>query len=163
MHNRQGIWVLLTLAALAACTSSGPLPTVTSTPYLLAFNVSHISVEPSGKTHIELAVANRGTQELPADKFVAHFALTHADGTLRSASDTVLPRIPPSTGDLTTVVSINAPLEAGEYHASWGASGLGSTLVTFEIVARNGGLQLGKQDIAHFGPGHPYPTTSSGQ
>jgi hypothetical protein len=163
MRKRLSIWVLLMLAAVAVCTSPDLLPTATSIPYQVTFDVSRISVEPSGKARIELAVANTGTQELPADKFAAHFALSHADGTLRSTSDTILPCIPPSTGDLTTVVNINAPLKAGEYHVSWGASGLGSTLVTFEIVAWNGGLQIGKQSVAHFGPGHPYPGGSLGQ
>lgn len=165
MRKRQGFGVFILLAAATAmaavaCGRPDTSPAATTTPHPLTFTISHIIVEPSGKTNIELAVANEGTQELPADQYVAHFALAYADGTLRATSDAVLPRIPPSTGDLNTVISLNTPLEAGEYHASWGASGLGSTLVTFEIVAQDGGLQLGEQIAQTFGPGHPYPTSA---
>jgi hypothetical protein len=160
MRGKQAIWVLLVVAAVTACANPSPLATITSVPYLVTFNVSHISVEPSGKTQIELAITNSGRQELPADKFVAHFELLYADGTLRAASDTMLPRVPPSSGDLTTVVSLNTPLEAGEYRAAWGVSGLGSTLVTFEIVAENGGLQSHLLSAVNYGPGYPYPASS---
>ena len=163
MRGKHAIWVLLVVAAVVACANPGPVPTVTSVPYLVTFNVSHISVEPSGKTQIELAVSNSGRQELPADKFVAHFELSYADGTLRAVSDAVLPRIPPSSGDLTTVVNLNTPLEAGEYRASWGVSGLGSTLVTFEIEAENGGLQSHLLSAVNYGPGYPYPAGSFGR
>lgn len=163
MHRTHGIWVAVILLAAAACAGRASLPASTSTPELITFNVSHIAIDPSGKTHIELGVTNTGTVELPADKYVAHFALSFADGTLRAMSDTLLPRIPPSTGDLTTVITLNAPLQAGEYRASWGVSGLGSTLMIFELVARDGGLRLGDQDVAHFGPDYPYPTSSLGQ
>lgn len=157
LRSTQVIVILLALLALAACGSAGVLPTITSAPHLITFNVSRISVEPSGKTHIELAVANSGTQELPADKFVAHLELSHADGRLRAAQDAVLPRIPPSTGDLTTVISLQTPLEPGEYHMSWGASGLGSTLVIFEIEAEGSALRLGKQVVDYLGPGYLHP------
>jgi len=162
LRNKQVVWLLI-LLAVAACAGSDTHSAATSAPHLIRFNVSHISVEPSGKTFMELGVSNTGTQELPAGKYVAHFELTHADGTLRATSDTMLPRIPPSSGDLTTVVSINTPLEAGEYHASWGVSGLGATQVTFELVAENGGLQSRLQSVVDYGPGYPYATSTWGQ
>lgn len=163
VRPKPGIVMLLVLVSLAACASPSIHPTVTSTAHLVTFSVSRISIEPSGKTHIVLAVANSGPQELPADRFVAHLELTHADGRLCAAQDAVLPRIPPSTGDLTTVVSLHAPLEAGEYRLSWGASGLGSTLVLFEIEAKDGALRLGEQIVDHCGPGYPDPNSAAVQ
>jgi len=163
VRTKRGISMLLILFTVAACGSVQVHSTATSSPYLITFDVSHISIDPSGETHFDLTVANDGREALPADTFVAHFELSRADGTLRSVSDVLLPRIPTSTGDLTTVVSVNAPLEPGDYDASWGVTGLGSTTVKFQVVAENGGLDTRLIGAIWYPPAHPYPASEYGQ
>lgn len=163
MRTKRGISMLLILLIVAACGSVQVRPTATSSPYLITFDVSHISIDPSGETHFDLTVANDGKEALPAEKFVAHFELSHADGALRSVSDVLLPRIPASTGDLTTIVSVSTPLEAGDYEASWGVTSLGSTTVRFQVVAENGGLHTRLIGAVWYPPTHPYPASEYGQ
>lgn len=84
------------------------------------------------------------------------------DDALRASGTAVLPPVSPSAGESQTVIGWNGPLDAGEYELSWGAPDLGSTVVEFEIVARDDNLYLGEEIVTRSGPEYPRPDSPTG-
>ena len=141
---------------IAACSAAGPTrPQATATPYRVTFN-AQIDAKPDGTTLMTLSVHNAGPEAMPQGAFQEHWELRTSDGELLAKAEGDLPAIPPTKGETPhQVLTWESKLDAGSYTMTWGAAGLGSTVVQFELVKKGDRLRLDREILVPVEPGSP--------
>lgn len=151
----MGLVVGFVLMVLALFGGRGCSPMAVAPPPLprphLEFNVI-VSTTTEQEAHISMSVRNAGAVPFRRDEsFTALMTLRDARGELRASAtmhglQTTLP------GEVGAVSAWRGQLDPGTYHLIWGAPGHGGVFIEFEVVARDGRLELVREMRRPLGP-----------
>jgi hypothetical protein len=148
MYRKRLLLLLTIIGAMLLVACNGGETTASEAPIreeLVTF-VAKPSVNAAEEVVIDFSLHNGG-EPLPADKnFIAHWRLERGDGEMRAqgkAHDR--PALP--GGAETPMMRWSGSLEPGDYTLTWGAPGLGATVIDFAVQETEHGLQIGSQQI----------------
>jgi hypothetical protein len=96
--------------------------------------------------HVSLGVQNKGPAPFAGDEmFYGQMELRYADGDRAGdmrASAEIVTLSPVAPGETAWPMAWRAQLDPGTYSLTWGAEGYGVTTVDFQVVERDGRLDL---------------------